>query len=61
MLQDTPIECKNCPNQYEVIYVLEEIKEKIPKMASYESSDGQDLIMIADMLELINEYIRKGG
>ena len=36
--------------------VLEDIKAEIPKMSHWESADGQDLVMVADMIELINQY-----
>lgn len=37
--------------------ILEDIKAKIPNMTHWQSPDGQDLVMVADMVELIDEYI----
>ena len=39
--------------------VLEDIKAEIPKMSHWESADGQDLVMVADVIELINKHISR--
>ena len=41
----------------ELIKTLEEITEKIKTMSHYESADGQDLVMVADVGQCIDEYI----
>lgn len=37
--------------------ILEDLKEKIKTMSHYESEDGQDLVMVADVGQCIDEYI----
>ena len=45
-------------NQVSAEYsILEQIKAEIPNLVSYESADGQDLVMAYDILRLIDEHI----
>ena len=37
--------------------VIKDIKADIPKMSRWQSDDGQDLVMVADVLELIDRHI----
>ena len=41
----------------EVIQMLTDIQLRIEEMAHYESADGQDLVMLADIGELFQEKI----
>ena len=41
----------------DTIKILEDLKDKIKTMSHYESADGQDLVMVADVGQCIDEYI----
>lgn len=36
--------------------VLDKIRAEIPTLSHYQSNDGQDLVMVADVLECIDKY-----
>ena len=40
------------------IKILEDLKEKIKTMSHYESADGQDLVMVADVGQCIDELLK---
>lgn len=58
-------DARKCPHYQTVpmmpISVLKDIKAKIPTLAHYESPDGQDLVMVADVGMLIDKYINGEG
>ena len=61
----TNIEINHIKQLYEarlkadMIAMLTEIKLEIKELKSYESADGQDLVMLADIGVLLNQKINK--
>ena len=45
--------------EQEIKAVLEDIKAEIPTLSRWQSSDGQDLVMIADVMECIDKHISR--
>ncbi|MCR5255055.1 MAG: hypothetical protein K6D96_03915 [Acetatifactor sp.] len=54
---DTAYECGKHANNKEWLESLEKLKAEIPSMARFESADGQDLVMAADVMQAIEQII----
>ena len=45
------------PNWCPIKCDIEDIKQEIPTLSHYQSNDGQDLVMVADVSECIDKHI----